>query len=189
MVTITRFDKMLIKLRKLQDLNNGHEILNVLDSFEFAESDWQPYLKTSKEKLELVVHKKEGYCKTWLTRHNDPFLVGLYHWKPGSATPIHDHGDFSTAFYKTLKGGNLTNIVYKKVLSANGAIGIKEKRKETLGDEKAVAILPNTEAHIVRNDTGRDVFSIHVYVPGFEHHRIWRSEYDTVRLPNLGPKL
>jgi len=167
------FDSMLYDLRHIKDLSDWRLVLGLLDSYN---SD--NFLEVIEEKKfvgEMVVHAEHGYQKTWLSRPSDPFLVGLYHWLPGGATPLHDHGDYATAYYKVVGDNSLTNIVYEKHLSDEpGKFDVSFMREEDITPWKAVAVLPWKQAHIVANRADQDAYSIHIYTPKFDTHRQWQ---------------
>merc|ERR1719367_394881 len=99
-----------------------------------------------------------GTKKTWLSRPSDNFLVGLYHWNPNGATPLHDHGDYSTAYYKVIGENSLTNVVYEKTLSdVPGKFDVTFQREEDITPWKAIAVMPWKQAHIVANRCEEDI--------------------------------
>jgi len=169
------FDSMLYHLRQMHDLSDRDKVLELLDSY-----DSNNFLEVLEEKLfcgEVMVHNEFGYQKTWLSRPNDKFLVGLYHWTPGGATPLHDHGDYATAYYKVVGEKSLTNVVYEKLLSDEpGKFDVKFVFEEDITPWHAVAVLPWKQAHIVANRNPEDAFSIHIYTPKFDTHRTWHCD-------------
>jgi len=169
------FDSMLYALRQMKDLSQTDEVLRLLDTYQ--SDNFREILEQKHLCGEVVVHEAEGYEKAWLTRPNDPFLVGLYRWQPGGATPLHDHGDTATAYYKIIGDVPLKNIVYSKGLAEEpGKFNVRYMYENEITPWKAIAILPWRQAHIVRNDSKDDAYSIHIYTPKYEWCRVWKDE-------------
>merc|ERR1719336_2511364 len=161
----------------MPSLQNPEQVLNFLDNYK---ADNYKEVLADKEPIGEMVHHGEGqgYSKAWLTRPNDPFLVGLYRWPPGSTTTIHDHGNYATVYYKVLGEVPLTNIVYAKVPQPGEKYGLRSLRTESIVPWRAIAILPFYEAHRVTNLENEVAYSIHIYTPKFESHREWKDEND-----------
>lgn len=111
-------------------------------------------------------HPQFGYGKTWLNGKGDNFMLGVYGWHPNAATPCHEHGGYTHAFYHTLKG-QFTNEVYQ--IEGSYPYELVPSRKEVLLPGQTGYLSPD-EAHVVRNAGDEVGCTIHCYFSLFEEH-------------------
>lgn len=121
-----------------------------------AEASWLP--------PELARPADENYARYLL--HRDPrnrFVVLSLVWKPGQATPIHDHSCWGIM---GMLEGSLEVVNYDRLDDGSqpGRASLREADTVTVHERETGAVLPPWhEIHLIGNRTKETAISIHVY--------------------------
>ena len=113
----------------------------------------------------LLRFDSQSYCRNLV--HRGPSYEALVLcWRPGQASPIHDHGGSSCAF-RIVEGAG------SESMFALGEGGAHPTGRRTLSTG-TVCSSRDEEIHELANHGAGDLVTLHVYSPALDHLRTYR---------------
>ncbi|MHC5023458.1 MAG: cysteine dioxygenase [Planctomycetota bacterium] len=133
------------------------ELVELMKRVEFTRAD-----------IEHAISFSDEHYKRNMLRLGNGYAALILCWKPGQASPVHDHR--GSACGVRVISGSVTETRYRR-----GADGMLTETETCVHDIGNVCGSYDEDIHVIRNadPDGHELITLHVYTPPLENYRVY----------------